>query len=223
MAVTNEKRGWTWSRTGLLLTGAGVLMTAVGFIGGSDAQGETATAWGVLAGVGFAGIFVGLVKIWMDRAIDAEANDPGGQTKRERLQTQRSWQLWLFPVVAVFFLFQATFAMRDILGGIGEFGDYLMVLLPVLYAWLVAMIAMGWDGNTRKNRRWLEDELTLVIRAKAMTAASVVLMAGLTVSLALGLWRPEIGVMATVFALTAGGATAGIRFAWLDREAGKDG
>ena len=107
--------------------------------------------------------------------------------------------------------------------GEGRLRDYLWILLPVLYAWVTASIAMGWDHNSRQNRRFLEDELTVVIRARAMTAAFWVLMAGATASLALFLVRPEFGAMGLLTALAAGGGTAGVRFAWLDREAGQDG
>jgi hypothetical protein len=48
-------------------------------------------------------------------------------------------------------------------------------------------------------------------------------MTGLTVALGLGLWRPQYGIMALPYVLALGGASAGLRFAWLDREAGRDG
>lgn len=225
MAMTNgvEKRATRWSRKGLILSGAGVVMTAAGFIGGQGRDGSVATGWGFLAGVGIASFFIGLLKIWIDGQIRREGDDPGGATKRERLQAQRSRMLWVFPIVAVIFLFQATLASIDILAGRADFKQSISVILPVLYSWVVTMMVMGWDGQTRKNRRFMEDELTLVIRARAMTAAALVLMAGLTVALGLGLWRADVGVLAIPFALTIGAATAGIRFAWLDREAGRDG
>jgi hypothetical protein len=37
-----------------------------------------------------------------------------------------------------------------------------------------------------------------------------------------GLWRPEVGILTLPFVLAAGGASAGLRFAWLFREAGRD-
>jgi hypothetical protein len=86
-----------------------------------------------------------------------------------------------------------------------------------------AALAMGWDGNSRKNRRYLEDELTEALRARAVVWAFGVLMAGGTVALCVGLWRPEMGVADLPFAMVAAGATAALRFALLDREAGRDG
>jgi hypothetical protein len=55
-----------------------------------------------------------------------------------------------------------------------------------------------------------------------MVWAFFVLMSGTTIALGLALWRPETGIVAIPFALAAAGATAGLRFAWLDREAGRD-
>ena len=71
----------------------------------------------------------------------------------------------------------------------------------------------------------LEDELTVVIRARAMTAAFFTMMAGATVALALTLTlpHPAFGAIALLATIAGGGLTAGVRFAWLDREAGRDG
>lgn len=217
-ASGGSKRLLSW-----LMIGGGAVMAGVGFVVGLPLEGDVATGWGVLAGVGFALAFCGAVMLWLNRMIDLEASDPGGATKRERLLAERSRMLWLFPIAAAAFQFQATRGTIAIMEGGQELSDYLSIFLPVLYAWVVTMIVMGWDGHTRKHRRFLEDELTQLIRARAMTAAAIVLMAGLTIAFGLGLWRAEIGVLAASFALTAGGAAAGIRFAWLDREAGKDG
>jgi hypothetical protein len=62
-----------------------------------------------------------------------------------------------------------------------------------------------------------------VLRSRAIAAAFIVLMAGGTVAFGLGLWRTDLGIAALPFILSAAGATAGIRYAWLDREYGKDG
>ena len=54
-------------------------------------------------------------------------------------------------------------------------------------------------------------------------AGALALLGGVTVALGLGLWRAEYGVLALPYVLALGGASAGLRFAWLDREAGRDG
>lgn len=201
----------------------GALMAGIGFAIGAQRTGDDATGWGVLAGVGCGLAVGGLALCWILRPGATGWRSETEPTKRDRLQAQRAYQLWLFPLVTIAFLAQSTLAMQDILAGEGSFGDYVSAPLPVIYAWLIASITLGWDHQSRTQRRFLEDELTAVLRAKAITAAFVVLMVGATLAFGLGLWRADIGIAALPFVLAASGATAGIRFAWLDREFGKDG
>jgi MFS family permease len=201
----------------------GAAMAGAGFVIGSERTGDEATGWGVLAGIGAGLIIGGLILAWATRPWAKGWRTEPEPLKRDRLQAQRARQLWIFPLVTLAFLFQSTLAVQDILAGEGALSDYLSAPLPVLYAWVVAAIAMGWDHQSRTHRRYLEDELTVVLRSRAIGAAFVVLMTGVTAAFALGLWRPEMGVAALPFVLSAAGATAGIRFAWLDREFGKDG
>lgn len=218
-----ERRRSRRFRQGLAALAAGALATAIGFAFGLARSGDAATGWGVLAGVGFGVMLMGGAAAWLNR--------PGGRGwmaeaqggKRERLQSRRAQQLFLFPLVALVFLGLAVQPVGRVVAGEGGLRDLLWVLLPVLYAWVTAAVAMGWDHHSRQNRRWLEDELTVVLRARAMTAAFFVLMSGATVALALMLVRPGVGAVALLAALAAGGVTAGARFAWLDREAGRDG
>ena len=210
-------------RGALAVVVLGALMVGIGFTIGMQRTGDDATVWGVVAGVGIGLALGGLVLCWIMRPGATGWQVETEPTKRDRLQAQRARQLWLFPLVTIAFLAQSTLAMQDILAGEGSFGDYVSAPLPVIYAWLIASITLGWDHQSRANRKFLEDELTGVLRARAISAAFVVLMIGATVAFTLGLWRPEAGVMALPFVLAGAGATAGIRFAWLDREFGKDG
>ena len=207
----------------LALAGLGLPAMAVGFFFGQGESGDEATAWGVLAGLGFSFILAGGIFAWRMRPGDRSWISEAPQGKRDRLQAQRSRQLFVFPAVALIFLALALTPVRNVASGQGELRDYLSIMLPVLYAWLTAAIAMGWDGQSRQNRRFLEDELTVVIRARAVTTAFLVLMAGATIALALFMVSAEYGAIALLVALAAAGATAGVRFAWLDREAGQDG
>ncbi|GAA0618200.1 hypothetical protein GCM10009422_11920 [Brevundimonas kwangchunensis] len=209
-------------RGALIAAALGSVATAVGFVVGLPKTGDEATGWGVLAGAGLVIALAGVISALLLRP-GRHWTPEGEQTKRDRLQGQRAYQLWLFPLVTLAFLVQATFALQDILSGEGGFGDYLSVALPVIYAWIVAAIAMGWDHLTRTNKRYMEDELTSVLRARAIAAAFIVMMAGGTIAFGLGLWRTDAAVVALPFVLAAGGAAAGIRYAWLDREFGKDG
>jgi Kef-type K+ transport system membrane component KefB len=222
LAKTARKRVWKFY-SAIALAVLGVPAMAAGFIFGQRLDGDVATGWGVLAGIGFSFILAGAIFAWRTRPGDRRWMSEAPQSKRDRMQAQRSSQLFLFPAVAVIFLALAWSRIPEVLAGEGRLADYLSISLPVLYAWLTAAITMGWDGNSRSNRRFLEDELTVVLRARAVTAAFVVLMTGATASLGLFLVRPEYGAIALLTSIAAAGATAGVRFAWLDREAGQDG
>lgn len=207
----------------LIAIGLGVLMGGIGFVIGAHRTDDEATAWGITAGIGIGLSAGGIILAWILRPGDDGLRAETEPLKRDRLQAQRVRQLWVFPVLTLAFLIQSTIAMQDILAGEGSFGDFACASLPVLYAWVVASITMGWDHQSRANKRFLEDELTTVLRARAVAAAFVILMIGTTIAFALGLWRAEFGIAALPFVLSAAGATAGIRFAWLDREFGEDG
>jgi hypothetical protein len=196
--------------------------TALGFVFGPGRDGPDATMAGVVAGVGVGLCLGAVIAAWKTRPSDRSWQTESPQSRRDRLQRQRARQLWLLPIVTLLMLAQAAWAVDDFGAAPRRAIDYVWICLPVLYAWAVALITMGLDQRSLKNRRFLEDELTLVLRARAMTAAFMVLMVGTTIALGLGLWRLEFGVMALPFALSAAGATAGIRFAWRDREAGRD-
>lgn len=226
MAANRSGKRWPYSSMSIGLTVGGLLICAAGFIGGQTRGELSSTLWGILAGIGFATAFIGAVKLWLDYQIDLEGSDPGGAQKRERLQAQRAYQLWMFPVITVLLLGIAIEPLLAFLsGGAAALGlnDVSRIAMPVLYAWIVPMIVMGWDGYSRKNRRFLDDELSQALRARAVTTGFVVLMIGATAAFGLGLIRPELGVAAMLFALTTCGAATGVRFAWLYREAGKDG
>jgi hypothetical protein len=206
-----------------VLVAVGVAMLTGGLVYGAGKSGDAATGASVIAGVG-AGLFVvGAIAGWLYRpggprwSIDYA--EPG---RRDRLQTQRARQLAIFPALSLLCMAQAIGAVDNVLAGDVSWVDGLRIAVPVLYGWLPPLIVMGWDKGSKMNKRFLEDELTQSLRARSMIMAFFVLMAGATVSLGLGLWRPEIGIVSLPFVLAAAGATAGLRFAWLFHEAGRD-
>lgn len=218
-------RGRSWKLLlGMMTAGLGAGLAVVGLNPASTRLRHVLldTDAGIVTGLGIGILVVGLMFAWKMRPGGPASRGEDERGKRERMQEQRSMLLWLFPIITVLFLYQSTRAIPLILAGEDGLSNYMSVLLPVLYAWLAASVTMGWDGNSRKNRRYLEDELTQVLRARAIVWAFLVLMSGVTLALALGLWRLEIGLIALPFALAAAGATAGLRFAWLDREAGRE-
>lgn len=180
------------------------------------------TTAGVITGLGFGLFALGGFIAWMQR-VGGPEHITGPGAKRERMQAQRSMLLWILPFVTAVFLFEGTRALLSIQAGTAGAFDFVRAALPVIYAWLAAAVALGWDGNSRKHRKYLEDELTQALRARAVVWAFCVMMSGATIALGLGLWRPEIGVATIPFALVAAGATASLRFAWLEREAARGG
>lgn len=215
-ALNDRARRYGW---GLALTAGGVVACVVGFVVGDGRTGNAATAAGVLAGVGFAVMVVGLILAAWHHPSRSQRIGERAQTKRDRLQAERSRMLWTFPLVGLALLYVAY----EALGEIQAEGPSLMACLrlgmPVLYAWLVVLLVLGWDKYSITNRRFLDDELTQVFRAKALKAAFVALMACTTLALGLMVWRADVGSMAMIVSLTVAAATAGFRFAWLDREA----
>jgi hypothetical protein len=207
----------------IILVALGAAMAAGGFAYGLDKTGDAATMAGVIAGMGAAFVVAGAICAWLYRPNGPRRRiDPTEPGSRDRLQAQRARQLSIFPWVSVIFLGQAFGAVEHVLAGEVRWVDGVRLIVPVLYAWVTALIVMGWDRGSLKNRRLLEDELTQSLRARSLTLAFFVLMGGATLALGLGLWRAEIGIASLILVLAAGGAAAGLRFAWLFREAGRD-
>lgn len=224
MRVQSSRRRYWWGGVAMLVIGAAALAGGAGFALMQGTEGDQATTAGVAAGFGFGLMLIGAMMAWCGRPgqpIDVAESRDGA--RREKLQRGRTQQLVLYPLVLLLFMAQAHQAMQRVLGGDHNLGAYVRILLPVLYGWLIPVLVMGWDWNAQKNRRLMEDELTQVLRARSMILAFVVLMGGVTVALGLGLWRADYGVLALPYVLALGGASAGLRFAWLDREAGRDG
>lgn len=215
-----EGRARRWKLMAALVTVAvGVAMVAVGwsyFRAGIIAGGAMATVIG--CGLGMA--LIATMKAWKLRPWDRRWHAEPARARRDRLQARRNRVLWAFPVASLFFLAVSYQAWGGIEAGDDGVVDYLQLGMPVLYSWVVSMVVLGWDFQSRTQRKYLDDELTGALRARALGAAFVVLMASGTVAAGVSLWRPEWSPLAIITALTLGGAAAGLRFAWMDREAG---
>jgi hypothetical protein len=215
-----EQRGRSRKLTGALMAlvvGLGMSAGALGYYrAGLFGGGATA----VVVGVGIGLTVIAAIKAWKMRPWDRRWQAEAVHARRDRLQAGRSRILWALPLVSMAFLAVAFGAWEGVQAGDDAVIDYVQVGLPVLYAWVVAAVVMGWDFQSRSNREYLDDELTGTMRARALGAAFVVLMGAGTVALGITLWRLDWAVPALISALTLGGAAAGLRFAWLDREAG---
>ena len=176
-----------------------------------------------LFGLGLAGLgaIVGLAT-WRSRA-ERRALD-ARLTRRDKAHGFRARQLATMPFAMVGVLVIAVMSLSRIMRGEGDTGDLMFAGLVALLAWVVPAIVMGWDGGSRQERKWLEDELSREWRGQAMAVGFVVLMAGVSGLYLLGLWRPDWAMLGLPIVMLGSGAVAGLRFAWLDRqgEAGDD-
>lgn len=199
-----------------IIVAIGVAMATLSAVAAARGIGGQPVVWGVLAGVGGGLILVGVIKAWRHRRIEAMTSEGG---RRDLLQRQRNRQLTILPALMLMFIAQAIGALEAVANGHARLVHYLQILVPVLYGWVIPAIVMGWDYQSKRHRRYLDDEFTRALRARALFAAFVTLMAGATLALGLGLWRPSYAVVALPLVLAISGAVAGLRFAWLDREA----
>ncbi len=137
--------------------------------------------------------------------------------RRDREQRARVGQLTAMPMATLVLTVVAMTAAERMVHGTAERLDWLMAANAALYAVLVTLMVMNWDGEARKLRKYLEDELVQSIRARAVTAAFLVLMFGACGVYLLGLWRADWAVIALPAVLWAAASTASLRFAWLSR------
>ncbi len=209
---------------GLLAVGLAAAGGAMGLVLAMDGSAlEQRNALIVLALAGAVAV-IGAVLIATARP-NAETRSLGdGLSRRDREQRQRRATLFAMPFQALFALVLGVPAVSRLMSDAPRYSDWVMAGLVVLWAWVMPAAVMGWDGASRKAKKFLEDELTQALRGRAMTLGFVVLLAGVSGVYLLGLWRPDWAMIAFPFALAAGAVTPALRFALLDRAAeGDDG
>ena len=178
--------------------------------------------WLMLGGV--LGALAGAIIAWLHRPGEAARRLDALGGRIDRAQRARTQQLTLFPISALIFSSLGVLTVGRLQDGEAlGLTDWLMMSLAPLYAWVVAAILMGWDGGSRKLKRYLDDEFSRVLRGRAIVFAFFVLLAGATGVYGLGLFQPELAVRLMPMVLGVAGASAGLRFAWLDRKADQDG
>ena len=140
-------RGSGWKFMAALgLSGLGLGLAVVGLNPGATSRGETfsdANA-GVVTGIGIGLFVVGLMIAWKVRPNGPASRPEDEPGKRERMQSERSMLLWLFPIITLLFLYQSIRAVGPVLAGEGNWGDYLSIGLPVLYAWLAVTLYIAY-------------------------------------------------------------------------------
>ncbi|QTN19361.1 hypothetical protein HZ989_14260 [Brevundimonas sp. AJA228-03] len=177
----------------------------------------------VAIGTGFAMLVIAglmLLFTYQSAAARRRAMDP---RRAEGAQRLRVWTLLIYSLVLVVFSVPSSLEIGRLMIGASPPHDGRALGVVLTYVWLVPLVLMGWDYRSRINRRWLNDELSRNMRAQSLMLAFFVLLAGVTAALALTMVQPAWGLMALPPALGLAVASAALRFAWLDREAGKDG
>lgn len=219
-----ERRREGWFKVGLTTAALGLLNVGIGvLVDGRDAGwARDASLWLMLGGAALT--LAGAALAVSRRPGEAAKRLAASDGRRDRVQRDRRLQLTAISAVTLVFAFVSLTAVEDILGGEGGWADWLRAAIVVMYVWLVAAIIMGWDGRSRRQKRYLDDELSRALRARALTLAFFVLLAGATAAFGLGLWLgPVMAVYALPLVIGAAGMSAGLRYAWLDREAERDG
>lgn len=215
-----EEKRETHNGLGRFVLGlGGSLLVVAGFMG---LDGHPVVA-GWIAAIGAPITVIGAMWAWKNR--------PGAEAKRlgdsagvvERAHRNRSIMLTLSPIFALIFALISIDVTGKLLAGEGDNMDRLMIGVVILYAWLGPLIVLGRGGLTASQRRLLEDELTRHHRAAAAGLGLVLLLAGLSAVIVVGLFQPEWAVRLAPLVLCAAGAATTLRFGWLDRRAAQDG
>lgn len=223
------KTAWFVVGIGLAIAGIGLAVGVDGVVEGEVSEWAARMAGGVenlstgAAALGTAILIVGAMMALFNRPGEAAKllteHVPG---RAEKAHRDRAYMLSIIPLTMLFFASRAVPGVGRLVDGTADLGDKLFLGVAVLYAWLGPLVVMGWDGGSRRNRKYLEDELSRHIRARSITFAFFVLLAGASGALALALFSPVWAVQSLPLVLAGAGAAASLRFAWLDRQAGRD-
>lgn len=146
-----------------------------------------------------------------------------GESYRDRLQREWVSRITILPAASLGITVIAMGQAREWLNGEDTgWSTVLLAAAATINLLLIPIMIMGWDGGSRKQKRLLEDELTRAYRADAMTWAFWMLLVGVAGLYLVGLWRPQVTVVALPMALWVAAATAAFRFAAQHRRAERE-
>ena len=217
-----EERRETRNGLGRFVMGLGVSLMAAGGLMRFDGPASHPAVATWMIGIGAPIALIGALWAWRNRAGEDARRLGVSAEVVERAHRNRSIMLTLSPLFTLLFAAISIDATGKLLAGEGDNMDRLMIGAVIVYAWLGPLIVLGRGGLTAPQRRLLEDELTRHHRALAVATGLVVLMAGISAVIVVGLWRPDWGVRLAPLAMCAAGAATTLRFGWLDRKAGQD-
>ena len=216
VAQTRSRR----MRAGLMLVAAGCAAAAGGLILGMEGEGGASIGGWTAVGIGAAVLVAGGLMAWIQRATpeDQRVMDDA-PTRRDREQRQRRGSLFMVAGQFMFAMIIGLPAIGRILEGEGRWADGVFALFVVAMAWIALAMVQGWDGQSRKARKYLEDEWTRSLRGNALSWGYVVLLAGISLAYGVSLYRPEATPWVLALAIAAGGAAPALRFATVDKAA----
>jgi hypothetical protein len=175
-----------------------------------------------VAAAGGVAMLVGAILAWVSKPSEDRRRLDAVMTYRDRVQRNRTIQLFTMSLVVLIDVIMIIgFSGHLLAGRVGE--AVVPLLMAVTLSWTIIMTVMEWDGGSRKMKKFLDDELSRHIRARATSLAFIVLMAGATLALAASVWAPKWTPLVLAFSLLASAGAAALRFALLDREASGDG
>lgn len=182
-------------------------------------------AWGpavsdrILIVAAVAGLAGALIVLTTIRSRSDQERLAARETRRDRTQRLRRMRLATIPFAGVGVVVLSLLALSRILAGQGDVGDFMWAALLPLCAWVVPLMVLGWDREGRRDRKWLEDELTREWRGRALSLGFLMLMGGMSGLYLIGLYRPDWAMLGFPVVLTGAAGAVGLRYAWLDGQA----
>jgi hypothetical protein len=205
-------------RIGVVVVTAGIMTGSVTLLlGDMGAFPEDGLRYGWWAA--FALLFAGLFTSLLSQRGRARRRLNALIGRRDRLQRKRNDHIYTSSVTGWMMVAITLTPLWRISQGHLDPGDIGYVVGATLSPWLVVMSVNGWNGLASLNRRWLEDEVTLEIRRRALSLGFVVLMLATTALFFVSLWDRSWAMLAFPTVLMAAASITGLRFVWLDQQA----
>lgn len=201
---------------GLCLGGAGAVVWGASDMGHSQIAAATALVGVIIGVMGLAGV----IRFRPDKAQKKRA-DSGSY--RDRIQRDWVRRITVLPGATLSITVIAMTRADEWLSGEDPgLSGVILAGAAALNLLLIPLMLMGWDGGSRKQKRFLEDELTRAYRASAITCAFWMLLVGTMGIYLVGLWKPHFAIVALPMVMWVAAATAALRFAQLHRRAERE-
>jgi predicted nucleic acid-binding Zn ribbon protein len=191
----------------------------------------TGLAQGVWLWITIAGGLVAVgVTAW--GAIQLHAANPDDRTlalaKRtdwiDEAQRGRVYAMLYTCIFAFIFIPLGLSAAGDMVSGEGNAARAINALIALFIPMVQILMLTGRDGGiTKKMRKYLDDEHTRALRARACGTGLAVAMAAASGVYLIGLWQAEVAVVLMLPVLFAGSFAAVIHYGLLERRAERGG